>query len=235
MNDKNVKIWQLVLALISLALVVVSMLYWLYGNVDGKTPLDTAEQESFASQISEYEDTITSLKRENERLKSIPPKEVIIEKECPATAPEMSVQPQECAPCPECPEPRQIKVTDQEGHKELTIRKPMAISTTVCTKMAIGKWGMPKSCFKEIRSFLDKQLNENTDFFVITPIVDTRQYRGLSPELKQAGLGQYRAQSVKAVLKEKMGPNIHIFQKKTMQKEEMRGFVLELYRIGQGE
>lgn len=235
MNDKNVKLWQLVLAIISLALVVVSMLYWLYGNMDAEASVDSAEQETLKSQLVEYEDEIASLKRENDRLKSLPPQEVIVEKECPQAAPEVSVQTQECPPCPECPRSEQVRISDGGTHKELVIQKPMAVSTTVCTKMAIGKWDMPKKCLKELQGFLDKKLDENTDFFVITPIVDTRKYKGLSPELKQAGLGQYRAESVKKVLKEKMGPNLHIFQKKTMQKHEMRGFVLEIYRIGQAE
>lgn len=234
MNDKNVKLWQLVLALSSLTLVIVSMIYWLYGNIEGKTASDTGEQELLRVQLMEYEEEIATLKRENERLVNLPPKEIIVEKECPDSG--AAMQAGECPPCPECPKAEQISVaTDHTTQKELVIQKPMAVSTTVCTKMKIGKWDMPKSCLKEIKSFLDKRLDENTDFFVITPIVDTRKYKGRQPELKQAGLGQFRAQSIKKVLKEKVGPNIHIFQKNTMQKHEMRGFVLELYRIGQAE
>ncbi len=236
MDDKNVKLWQVVLAIISLALVIVSMVYWLYGNVDGINAGEESESAQLQEQIIEYEGEITSLKAENERLRNMPPKEVIVEKECPAETVGAVAQTAECAPCSECPQPEQVSVaTDHMTQKELVIKKPMAISTTVCTKMKIGKWDMPKSCLKEIKNFLDKRLDENRDFFVITPIVDTRKYKGKQPELKQAGLGQYRANSVKRMLKEKVGPNIHIFQKNTMQKHEMRGYVLELYRIGQAE
>lgn len=231
MNDKNVQIWQIVLAIISLGLVIVSMVYWLYGNIDGKSMVGIEEQENLQTQLMVYEEEIATLKEENERLQNMPPKEVMVEKECPDTSVAMNT-----TECPPCPEPEQVSVaTDHTMQKELMIQKPMAISTTVCTKMAVSKWSMPKSCLNEIRSFLGKQLDENRDFFVITPIVDTRKYKGKQPELKQAGLGQYRAESIKKVIKEKVGPNIHIFQKKTMQKHEMRGYVLELYRIGQAE
>lgn len=228
MNDANVKLWQVVLALISLTLVVVSMIYWLNSTVAGGTSEETAQ---LKEQVMGYEEEIASLKEENERLQNLPPKEIAVEKECPKTESGTMIQAAECPPCPECPKAETVATV----HKDVVIQKPKAVSTTVCTKMAIGKWGMPKSCLKEVKNFLGKHLDENTDFFVITPIVDTRKYKGKQPELKQAGLGQFRAESVKKILKERAGPNIHMFQKKTMQKHEMRGFVLELYHIGQAE
>lgn len=228
MNDANVKLWQVVLALTSLTLVVVSMIYWLNSSVPGATSEEAAQ---LKEQVMGYEEEIASLKEENERLQNLPPKEITVEKECPTVESDAMMQTAECPQCPECPKAE----TATTMNKDVVIQKPMAVSTTVCTKMAIGKWGVPKSCQKEVENFLSKHLDENTDFFVITPIVDTRKYKGKQPELKQAGLGQYRAESVKKLLKERVGPNIHMFQKKTMQKHEMRGFVVELYHIGQAE
>ena len=213
------------------------MVYWLNGNLDGKT-VDQAQVGELESQIASYEEEIAGLKRENSRLAALPPKEVLVEKECPAAGSDIMTQSAECAPCPECPKAETVVTAETEPDaksKQVTFHKPTAVATMVCTKMAIGKWDMPRSCLKELQQFLKTSLDDTSDFFVITPIVDTRRYKGKQPELKQAGLGQYRAESVKKELTQKVGPNLHIFQKKTMQKHEMRGFVVELYRIGQAE
>jgi hypothetical protein len=154
-----------------------------------------------------------------------------VEKECPKAEPQIVTQAAECAPCPDSAATPQAA----PDSKTVVTHKPQAVATIVCTKMAIGKWEMPARCLKEIKGFLETKPDAQSDFFVITPIVDTRQYKGKQPELKQAGLGQFRAESAKKELKGLVGPNLYIFQKKTIQKHEMRGFVIELYRIRQAE
>lgn len=219
MEDKNLKLWQIVVALSSLAVVIGSMVYWLYGNV-GETQLLLSQNGELQEKITACEEQVDTLERENLRLKNAPPqiKEVVVSE--PVAA--------ECPACPECPKCAE-KGTTKIG--EFSVGKPVSIASIVCTKMAIGEWEMPKSCEKEIDRFIEKKVDENGNFFVITPIVDTRQYRGKQPELKQAGLGQFRANRAKQSIRETVGPNIAVFQKNVIQKKEMRGFIIELYQV----
>ena len=239
MEDKTtIRIWHTVFAVSAVTLVVVSMVYWLY--TEKGTGVSAKVQGPDAS-IEALEKKIAALEEENRDLRNTAPQikvvtktvEVPSAKECPEV---VSAQ---CPPCPEtkpCVQSHQMPTLAAEpvkapAHAEGVRRTVLAaVDSVVCSTMEIGGWKMPETCRRLLGSFV-KQGIDGEDFFVLTPIVDTRRYKGKQPELKQAGLGQFRVESAKKSIRSLIDPNIPVFSKKVIQKEQMRGFVLERYRV----
>lgn len=134
---------------------------------------------------------------------------------------------------------RELKIAElekklSESTKE-TLKKLPKISSIVvgeCVNYEIGSYLMPKECKDAILKRVKEVKKEpNIIVWEIIPRVDTRAYKGDLPELKQSGLGSYRANSVKLLLKEELGNNELILQSWILQEEDKRGFVLKVYKL----
>ena len=243
MEDKTtIRMWHSVFAVSAATLVVVSMVYWLY-TATGKAPLGGSGKAD--RKVEELSEKITELEAENRKLRDTPPQvkvvtktvEVAEDKECP------EIPGTVCTPCPECQPCPQVGMlssaatqssvpvpaaSPKEGLRHSTLA---AVDSVACSTMDVGAWKMPETCRRLLVDFVKQQVNGEKDFFVLTPVVDSRRYKGKQPELKQAGLGQFRIESAKKTLRSLIDPNIPVFSKKVLQKEQTRGFILERYRV----
>ncbi len=239
MEDKStIRIWHGVFALSALTLVIVSMIYWLYGKTGTGAFISGS-----APSTKTLERKIAALEEENAALRSAPPKikEVVVTKtvEVPTAGQECpKAEPVTCEPCPKAAPCAETAVVSTpavsqapESYGETKTAKLVAVDSVVCRNMNVGEWTLPATCKKALSDFAKQAMDPGRDFFVLTPMVDSKQYKGKQPELKQEGLGQFRIESAKKAMKSLVDPNVHIFSKKALQRDAMRGFILERYRV----
>lgn len=99
-----------------------------------------------------------------------------------------------------------------------------------CYVMERGQWNHPSNCALGIVANAKKVLQEDKDIvvFEVQGIVDTRPYKGLSPELKQKGLASFRAQEAIKALQEKV-PTVIAFEGPSAQEDNHRGYKVKAY------
>lgn len=110
--------------------------------------------------------------------------------------------------------------------------KPKKKIIAECFSMATGRWEIPSGCLLHIATNANKamELDKKVVAFEVQGIVDTKSYRGLSPELKQEGLASFRAlAAIKEI--EKKVPNAVAFEGPSIQLPEKRGYTIKAYYV----
>lgn len=110
--------------------------------------------------------------------------------------------------------------------------KPKKKIIAECFSMATGRWEIPDGCLLHIATNANKamELDKKVVAFEVQGIVDTKSYRGLSPELKQEGLASFRAlAAIKEI--EKKVPNAVAFEGPSIQLPEKRGYTIKAYYV----
>lgn len=114
-----------------------------------------------------------------------------------------------------------------------SLSRPESEFVVECGDMRVGKWTLSDACKKKTADALKSIARKHPNRIVweVIPIVDETPYRGMSPELKQEGLGAFRARSAIATLEKTLGKNETTFKGLTLYDSQKRGFRLVLHYL----
>lgn len=125
-----------------------------------------------------------------------------------------------------------LKAQGQKGIAERLsyIIKPKSQFVVECYNAELGKWKIPANCAMQLKNNVAQLLKSDKRILAleIIGVVDEKQYKGRSPELKQEGLASFRASAVMMKLNKDF-PNVLTFKGLSVQEQMKRGFFVRAY------
>lgn len=113
------------------------------------------------------------------------------------------------------------------------LKKPVSKFVAECYGMEIGDWNVDSQCIRQAQKTIGKMAEKYPGIIAweVLPVVDSRPYKGLSPELKQEGLASFRAQAGIKLINKTLKKEVVAFKGMTIREDVKRGFIIKVHYL----
>lgn len=113
------------------------------------------------------------------------------------------------------------------------LKKPVSKFVAECYGMEVGAWKVDSQCIRSAQKTIMRMAKKYAGIIAweVLPVVDSRPYKGLSPELKQEGLASFRAQAGIKLIQDTLEKEVVAFKGMTIKEEVKRGFVIKVHYL----
>lgn len=113
------------------------------------------------------------------------------------------------------------------------LKKPVSKFVAECYGMEVGTWNVDQECIRKAQKTIKRMAKKYSGIIAweVLPVVDSRPYKGLSPELKQEGLASFRAQAGIKLIHDTLKKEVIAFKGMTIKEEVKRGFIIKVHYL----